>query len=65
MNCEKNYFKERGFIFERDLVRFYPLALTLKLIGIKKVLDVGCAYGALIYILRKLNIEAWGIDISE
>lgn len=31
----------------------------------KTVLDVGCAYGYLVEVLRKKGIEAYGIDISE
>lgn len=30
-----------------------------------KVLDVGCAKGYLVKLLRELGIEAWGVDISE
>ena len=62
---DERYFKERGFSFKQDVRRFYPLALTLKALGIKKCLDLGCAYGALVYALRMLGIEAYGIDISE
>ncbi len=31
----------------------------------KTVLDAGCATGYLVSALRKLGVEAWGIDISE
>lgn len=31
----------------------------------KRVLDVGCAKGFLVYELRKRGVEAYGIDISE
>lgn len=65
MKYSKQYFVNRGYNFKQDIRRFYLLALTLKYLSIKRVLDVGCAYGALVYVLRKLGIEAFGIDISE
>jgi len=65
MKYDKEYFISKGYNFRRDIRRFYPLALTLKFLGVKRVLDLRCAYGALVYVLRKLGVEAWGIDISE
>lgn len=62
---DKEYFEAHGFDFAKDVERFYPLALTLKSLGCRRVLDLGCAYGALVYVLRKLGIEAYGIDVSR
>lgn len=64
MKYDKHYFLSRGYDFKRDCIRFLPLALTIMRLGVKRVLDLGCAYGALIYVLRKLGVKAWGIDIS-
>lgn len=58
MKYDKHYFLSRGFDFKHDYTRFLPLALTIKRLGAKCVLDLGCAYGALIYVLRKLGVEA-------
>ncbi len=42
-------------VAERIVANFAP----------KTVLDAGCATGYLVSSLRKLGVEAWGIDISE
>ncbi len=46
----------------KDLVR----ALTIKIqFNPKRVLDVGCGLGRLVYWLRLLGVDAYGIDFSE
>ncbi|MBI2029926.1 methyltransferase domain-containing protein [Candidatus Gottesmanbacteria bacterium] len=41
-------------------------ALTIKIfLKPKTVLDVGCATGLLVYYLRKMGIEAYGIEVSK
>jgi SAM-dependent methyltransferase len=53
---------ESGGEFYRDLS--FWLVRTFNLEG-RKVLDVGCAYGFIVEDLRSMNVNAWGIDVSE
>lgn len=39
--------------------------LARDLLGVRTALDVGCAKGFLVRALRRMGIEAWGIDLSE
>jgi len=53
-----------GDIFHnyKDLIR----AISIKLqFNPKKVLDVGCGIGRLVFWLRKLGVESYGIDFSQ
>jgi len=43
----------------------YAVGLYLKTKGVKRVLDFGCADGVMVAAMRKLGIEAWGVDKSE
>lgn len=45
-----------------DFLRALTIALTIRP---KKVLDVGCGKGHLVYFLRKLGVAAYGLEISE
>jgi 2-polyprenyl-3-methyl-5-hydroxy-6-metoxy-1,4-benzoquinol methylase len=65
------YYYEHGLgkPYERneDWLRFFDI-IAQKIateIQPKTVLDAGCAMGFLVESLRKKDIEAWGIDISE
>ncbi len=49
----------------RNLASFYRAALIKLFINPKTCLDVGCGNGKLIYYLRKLGIEAYGIEFSK
>lgn len=49
----------------QSITNFYR-ALTIKLfINPKNCLDVGCGTGKLVYYLRKLGVETYGIEISK
>ncbi len=39
--------------------------LSGELLGVRSALDVGCAKGFQVRALRRVGIEAWGIDLSE
>jgi ubiquinone/menaquinone biosynthesis C-methylase UbiE len=43
----------------KDIINFFQLKKT------SKILDVGCAKGFLIYDLKNLDMEVYGLDISE
>ena len=62
----EEYYQRRAYTLEHK----YPcLELIAKILtknySPEKVLDIGCAKGFLVYALRKLGVEAYGIDISE
>lgn len=59
-------YDENSFLITNDIFERQAEMLTtiLKLTG-KRVLDVGCALGNLIYYLRRKAVNAYGIDISE
>lgn len=59
----KNYFS--GWYRWFHWVKFVWLGVELKLLGIKKVFDFGCADGVSIAALRLLGLEGWGCDVSE
>lgn len=45
---------------------FKPLAKTIvKYFRPRRVLDVGCAKGSLVYIFRESGVETFGVDVSE
>lgn len=47
---------------------FSDIAKKFKLwqfLDTKKVLELGCAYGVIVQMLRENGIQAWGMDISE
>ena len=57
----------RSFIKKvlQNLVNFYR-ALSIKIfLNPKNCLDVGCGTGKLVYYLRKLGVDAYGIEISK
>lgn len=47
------------------LNNFYRALLIRAFINPKTVLDVGCATGLLVYYLRRMGVEAYGVDTSE
>jgi len=49
----------------QDVANIYRAWWIKTFINPKTCLDVGCGTGKLVYFLRKLGIEAYGIDISE
>src|SRR3989344_4448970 len=73
---DKSYFKERKKYrisltsshttnILHKVVNFYR-ALMIKLtINPKNCLDIGCGMGTLVYYLRKLGVQAYGVDFSE
>lgn len=59
--CTQSFF---GNLFQ-NLVNFYR-ALSIKIfLNPKNCLDVGCGNGRLVYYLRKLGIDAFGVEISK
>lgn len=61
----REYFEERGFSFEKDYARFWPLAVAIFQFGARRVLDIGAAYGALVKALLDVGVDAYGVDVSE
>lgn len=49
----------------QTMVNFYRALLIKIFINPKNALDVGCGTGRLVYHLRRLGIEAYGIEISK
>lgn len=49
----------------QDAVNFYRAAMIKFSLNPKNCLDIGCGSGRLVYYLRKLGIEAYGIEISH
>lgn len=47
------------------LVNFYRALLIKLFLNPKKLLDIGCGTGLLVYYLRKMGVEAYGLDVSR
>jgi len=62
---DKKYFEERGFSFDRDYLRFKPLAEAISRFGARRVCDIGASYGALVKALLDMGVDAYGVDVSE
>jgi len=61
-----NGFIRKGIEYARWLSPEYTLAyLYIKKLKCKRVLELGCATGGFVKVLRRLGIEAYGIDISS
>lgn len=57
-----NYFLNKVY---QEIINFFR-ALSIKIfLNPKNCLDVGCGTGRLVYYLRKLGIEAYGVEISS
>jgi len=62
----EEYYQQRSYEFDYRYPFFATIARALvETFKPKKVLDVGCAKGYLVYALREMGVEAWGVDISE
>jgi ubiquinone/menaquinone biosynthesis C-methylase UbiE len=62
--------KEPWFYRAYSFDERYPLVQLVCLVlkthfNPKRVLDVGCAKGFMVKVLREQGIEAWGVDVSE
>ena len=69
MSYDKDYYQKTGNEYRRyfrhQLVA-WARALYIKfLFNPKTVLDLGCGMGNLVEMLRRLDIKAYGVDISE
>jgi len=51
--------------FIQDVANFYRAFWIKVFINPKNCLDIGCGTGKLVYQLRRLGVEAYGIEISE
>lgn len=61
----KGYTTTKKGKFRSHLANLYR-ALVIKLfLRPQSLLDIGCATGLLVYYLRKLGIDAWGMDVSS
>jgi cyclopropane fatty-acyl-phospholipid synthase-like methyltransferase len=62
----KSGYDKNSFILENDIFKHQAVVLNkhYNLTG-KTVLDLGCARCNLVYYMRELGIQAWGVDISE
>ena len=63
---KRNYYERRKY----DLERRYPSLAMIAETLVKKYkptmsLDIGCAKGYLVLALRKLGVDAYGIDVSK
>lgn len=47
------------------LANFYRAFLIKVFLNPKKLLDVGCGTGLLVYYLRKMGVDAYGLDVSK
>ncbi len=57
-------FKDYSFDAYRTVFR--PLCgIIVKHFNPRRVLDVGCAKGSMVYVFRELGVEAFGVDVSE
>lgn len=65
---DRAYFEEDvgydGYDVEDAALRAEKLVEVMHLKPGDRVLDVGCAYGMIVKALRKLGIQAWGLDVS-
>lgn len=59
--CYKEGYSYEVFGYNFNIIS----GILTKLIKPKRVLDIGCAKGFLVYSFQKRNIEAYGIDISN
>ena len=66
-NYYKNYCGNHDYINNRLFIEFFKAiaAYIKKELNPKTVLDAGCACGHLVAALRDLDIDAYGVDISE
>jgi len=64
---DRGWYNEEAFALENEWHKDYAEYVVSMLSKIKKgkLLDVGCARGNVIYWLRKMGFDAYGIDVSE
>jgi len=63
---DQDYYQKHIFEFDIVIPFFSIIATTLvKKFRPKRLLDIGCAKGALVYCLNELGVEAYGVDVSE
>lgn len=72
MSYDRSYFEEsnyknytKGWYRFTHWVKFLWLGMWLRMFGVKRVLDFGCADGVSVAAFRILGIEAWGCDLSK
>jgi len=61
----KSLYQNYRWIPELTIPLAHHIAIYAKLDPSYKILDFGCAKGYLVYALRLLGYDAWGVDISE
>lgn len=62
----EKYYKDRAYTFGNRYPIIYTVAsLLCKAFKPRKVLDVGCARGYMVYAFKELGVEAFGVDISR
>jgi len=62
----EEYYRQRTYEFNTRYPFFDIIAKTLvERFKPERTLDVGCAKGYLVYALRELGVQAYGVDISE
>jgi ubiquinone/menaquinone biosynthesis C-methylase UbiE len=61
---DKKYFVQREE-YMLDPWRFISYAAVCMDLGARKVVDVGCGLNYLVKILKKMDVEAWGVDFSR
>ena len=55
-------FKEHGRVFEEPLPEVIQFAEWLKVLELKRVLDLGCGSGRHVIYLKKQGFDVWGLD---
>ena len=55
-------FKEHGRVFEEPLPEIIQFAEWLKVLELKRVLDLGCGSGRHVIYLRQQGFDVWGLD---
>ena len=65
MIFDEEYFSSVGYTKYRNFPHFRERAKWIKANLVGSILEVGCAYGYLLYELHKIGVTAVGVDISS